>query len=119
LRKNKKTEDIKKKKEDFIKKYLPNCMNSPGGTQKLLPATNINSAKRGDVGKMKKVISRNNLIHSAKIPKSKSKLSRTGTQGTSSHGLYIIDGQSELSTLSHQPITSQDGARERRGVGVY
>ena len=99
---------MKKKKEDFIKKFFPNCLNSPGGTQQLLPATDINSAKRGDVGKMKKVISWNNLILSAKIPKSKSKLSRTGTQETSSHGLCIIDGQSELSTVSHQPIISQD-----------
>ena len=100
MRKIKKTEDTKKRKEDFVKRFFPNCMNSPGGTQKLLPDTKINSAD----GKM---ISQSNLINSAVKQIPEFKLSRTVTQETakinnktSSHGLYIIDGQSELTTAS-------------------
>ena len=115
-KKSKKIEDVRKKKETFIRKFFPNCKNSPGGTQKLLSANNIDSGRRGD---MEKLISRGSQIDSAETTRKMPKLSLSSTLSaaakinnkTSSHGLHINGGQSELITAyPHRPITDQDGA---------
>ena len=116
-KKSKKIEDVRKKKENFVRKFFPNCKNSPGGTQKLISAKNIDYARRRD---MEKVISRCSQINSAETTMKMPKLLLLRTLSaakinnkTSSHGLHINDGQSALITASpHQPITNQDGAKE-------
>ena len=52
-------------KKVFIHQFFPNCENSPGGSEKLVPAEGMNSAKVEGVGKLKKVISRSYLDCSA------------------------------------------------------
>ena len=117
-KKSKKIEDVRKKKETFIRKFFPNCKNSPGGTQKLLSANNIDSGRRGD---MEKLISRGSQIDSAETTRKMPKLSLSRTLSaaakinnkTSSHGLHINDGQSELITAyPNRPITDQDRENE-------
>ena len=116
-KKFKKIEDVRKKKENFVRKFFPNYKNSPGGTQKLISAKNIDSARRGD---MEKVISRCSQINFAETTMKMPKLLLLRTLSaakinnkTSSHGLHINDGQSALITASpHQPITNQDGVKE-------
>ena len=102
-----------------MKKFFPNCVNSPGGTERLVPARNTNSTTVEGVEKMEKMLSRDFLEHSAKNLIKNVTLSRTNTQHTakihnktSSPLSHIAVGQSELSAGSNQPITSQDRARD-------
>ena len=67
LSKIRKTEENKKMKKDFVKKFFPNCINSPGGTERLVPARNTNSTTVEGVEKMEKMLSRDFLEHSAEI----------------------------------------------------
>ena len=50
LSKIRKTEETKKMKKDFVKMFFPNCINSPGGTDRLVPARNTNSTTVGGRG---------------------------------------------------------------------
>ena len=46
MKKRQKKEETSRKKEEFVKKFFPDCKNSPGGTQKLVnnKTKNRNSA---------------------------------------------------------------------------
>ena len=49
LNRIRKKEETKKMKKDFVKKFFPNCTNSPGGTERPVTAKNTNSTKVGGV----------------------------------------------------------------------
>ena len=53
MKKRQKKEETNRKKEEFLKKFFPDCKNSPGGTQKLVINENRNSARITGVRKMK------------------------------------------------------------------
>ena len=52
IKKRQKKEETSRNIEEFLKKFFPDCRNSPGGTQKLVN-NNPNSARITGVGKMK------------------------------------------------------------------
>ena len=129
LRKEQRTEETKKMKKRLIREFFPNCENSPGGSENLLPAESTNSAKVEGVRKsIKKVKSGSNLNYSAEIPvmnlKMKMKLFDDATSN-STRLSFIAVGQSELSIDSsptnQKPGRSQgleeEGGYEREGSG--
>ena len=126
-----KIEETRKIKKTFIRKFFPTCENSPGGSERLIPAECTSSAMVEGVGKVvKKVKSRNDLNQSAKFPimnmKMKMKLFNDAITNQISPRLPLIAvGQSELSDESsptnHKPGRSQgleeEGVYEREGSG--
>ena len=121
LKKIKKKEETKKMKKVFIQKFFPNCENSPGGTERLVPAESTDSATVEGVEKIRKVISRNYLNCSAT---NLIRNSHTNTQNnailkkTSSRLSYITVGQSELSTIS-EPTNHKPGRSQGLEGGEY
>ena len=108
LRKKQKTEETKKMKKIFIRKFFPNCENSPGGSEQLIPAEGTNSATVEGVGKiLKKVKSRTYLDYSAKIPVKKL-FNDAILKKSSSRLPFIAVGQSELSAES-KPTNQKPG----------
>jgi hypothetical protein len=85
-------------------------VNSPGGTERLVPARNMNSTKVGDVEKMKRTISQDFLEHSVKIQINNSPLLAKYRQNQN----YALDqiNQSQAGTV---PGTGR-GRSIRRGV---
>ena len=82
LKKIKKKEETKKMKKDCVKRFFPKCENSPGGTERLVPAKNMNSATVEGVEKTEKMLSQNYLDRSATNLIRNSTLSRTDMQHT-------------------------------------
>ena len=111
-RKIQKIEETKKKKKIFIQKFFPTCVNSPGGSENLLPAESTKSAKVEGVRKsIKKVKSGSNLNYSAEIAvmnlKMKMKLFDDATSN-STRLSFIAVGQSELS-IDSSPTNQKPG----------
>ena len=124
LRKEQKTEETNKMKKMFIRKFFPNCENSPGGSEKLIPAEGTNSAKVEGVGKkLRKVKSKSYLECSATSPIKKlfNMPNNAILKKNSSRLSYIAVGQSELSAVSEstnqKPGRSQglEGGEYKRG----
>lgn len=121
LRKEQKTEETKKMRKMFVRKFFPNCENSPGGSEKLIPAEGTTSAKVEGVGKtLKKVKSGGYLECSAKNP-IKKLFNNAILKENSSRLAYIAVGQSELSAVfeptNQKPGRSQglEGGEDKRG----
>ena len=121
LRKEQKTEETKKMRKMFVRKFFPNCENSPGGSEKLIPAEGTTSAKVEGVGKTsKKVKSGGYLKCSANNP-IKKLFNNAILKENSSRLAYIAVGQSELSDVfeptNQKPGRSQglEGGEDKRG----
>ena len=109
-RKIKKMEETKNKKKIFIQKFFPTCVNSPGGSENLLPAESTNSATVEGVRKStKKLKSRSNLNYSAGIPVMNLKMKMKLFDDANSTRLsFIAVGQSELS-IDSSPTNQKPG----------
>jgi hypothetical protein len=107
-------------KKFSLKKFFPNCENSPGCSKKLIPAVGTNSAKVEGVGKLKKVKFKSYFEFSAISPIRK----LINTPNNAILKKSVPDYHTSLSANQSyplclcQPITNQDGARDWKEEGI-